>query len=134
MTTANFELAARSKLRFESPKGLLSAEDLWDLPLTSKAGQANLDDIAKNLNRSLKEADGEVSFVKPVVKTSDTMQAKFDIVKYVIDVKVAERDTAAEAADKAAKKQKLMELIAAKQDAALTALGVEDLQKMLADL
>ena len=32
-----FEQAVRLKLRFNSPKGLLSVEDLWDLPLTSNS-------------------------------------------------------------------------------------------------
>ena len=67
-----FEKATRRKLRFTSAAGLLSTEDLWDLPLTSATGKANLDDIAKALNRRLKDAE-EVSFVAPerAVGTAD---------------------------------------------------------------
>ena len=32
-----FTKASRLKLRFQSPAGLLSSEDLWDLPLTSNS-------------------------------------------------------------------------------------------------
>ena len=49
-----FEMATRKKIRFNSPQGDLSTEDLWDLPLSSKVnGKANLDDIAKDLHRLL---------------------------------------------------------------------------------
>lgn len=48
-----FIKASRTKLRFESPKGLLSVEDLWDLPLISTMGKANLDDIAKTAFQAL---------------------------------------------------------------------------------
>ena len=56
-----FEQASRSKFRFNSSQGLLTTEDLWDLPLTSTR-YANLNDIAKELNRTLK-ATAEEDFV-----------------------------------------------------------------------
>ena len=31
-----FEQAARQAFRFESPKGFLTVEDLWNLPLTQR--------------------------------------------------------------------------------------------------
>jgi hypothetical protein len=50
-----FEKASRLKLRFSSPAGLLTVEDLWDLPLSAQAKVANLDDIAKGLNKTLEQ-------------------------------------------------------------------------------
>ena len=57
-----FEIATRKKLRFPSLKGELSAEQLWDLPLSSRVG-LDLDNIAKAVNKDLK-AEEEDSFVK----------------------------------------------------------------------
>lgn len=124
-----FEKASRLKLRFESAKGHLTTEDLWDLPLTSGTGKANLDDIAKALHRDLKESD-EISFVTPASTTNVVVQLKFEIVKHVIDVRIIERDQAAEAASRAEKKQKILSLIAHKQDEAMAGSSLEELQKL----
>ena len=128
-----FETAVRSKLRFDSPKGLLTAEDLWDLPLTTTSpSRPSLDLMARDLYKQLKEfSDDAVSFVKPSTVSTTAIQVKFDIVKHVIDTKMAERDAAAASAEKSAKKQKLMELIARKQDTALESASIEELQAMV---
>ena len=77
-----FEKAVRLKLRFDSPQGLMSAEDLWDLPLTSsRPNKANLNDIAKEVSRELK-ASGEEDFVNPTSKADETLQLKLEIVKH----------------------------------------------------
>jgi hypothetical protein len=66
-----FLVASRSKFRFNTASGTITTEDLWDLPLSS--GKANLDDIAKALNKQLKDASEEQSFVKPAAaKTTET--------------------------------------------------------------
>jgi hypothetical protein len=124
--------ATRDKFRFASPAGQVSVEDLWDLPLSGKG--ANLDDIAKSLYKQLKEADGEVSFVKPAVKSTAEIQAKFDIVKHVIDVKVAERDARAAAEERAATRRRIQELIAQKQDQDLAGKSIEELTTLLNSL
>lgn len=124
-----FLTAARSKFRFSSGVGILSAEDLWDLPLSGRS--ANLDNIARALHKELKDADSDISFVKPAVKTTVELQAKFDIVKYVIDTKMAERDTRAAAEEKAATKQKLLAKLAEKQDKDLDNKSAEEIQAMI---
>lgn len=135
--TANFELATRQKFRFATAKGGLSVEDLWDLPLTASTGQPSLDSIAILLNRQLKETNNEISFVTPSPSTSketERMAIKLEIVKHVIQVKIAERDARQEAAARADKKQKVLEILSRKKDAALEGASVEDLEKLLNEL
>ena len=57
-----FEKAAREKLRFDSPIGDLTTEQLWDLPLTSANIQRpSLDFMARAVSRELRDF-GEESF------------------------------------------------------------------------
>lgn len=127
-----FEQVVRKKLRFESPQGLLSAEDLWDLPLTSTKGRANLDDIARNLHRQLKNGD-DVSFVNTEAKSDPTIQLKFDTVKYVIDVLLKERDDRSKEEARARNKQKILALIEEKQDEQMKSLDIDALKRLLAE-
>ncbi len=122
-----FEKATRSKLRFDTTVGALSVEDLWDLPLTSNRRYANLDDVARALHRQLKN-DEDVSFVEKDRKSDETIQLKFDIVRYVIDVRLAERAAEAEKQANAARKQKLLSFIADKEDDDLRSMSIEDLR------
>ena len=132
MTTETnlFEQAARHKLRFASVQGLLSVEDLWDLPLTSRGNRANLDDIARTYSRELK-TQGEESFVTKPARKDKLLVLGFDIVKRVIEVRLEENKAIKDAADKAAKKAKLMELLAKKQDESLGQLSEEELLKQI---
>lgn len=126
-----FAQATRAKLRFTTPSGNISVEDLWDLDLDK--GRVNLDDIARGLFRQLKHSD-DVSFVNPGKKSDAKVQLAFDVVKYIIDVRLAEVAAAAEARANKEKKQKLMALVAAQEDAALAAMPVEELRRMIAAL
>ena len=128
-----FEQASISKLRFESTRGELSTEQLWDAPLTSRNG-FSLDDIAKQVNRELK-ATAEESFVTPASTSgSSKLQLRLDILKHIIAVKMQARDEAAAASERAAKKAKLLEVLAEKQDSGLRDLSVEELQAQIASL
>ena len=104
-----FEQASRLKLRFETTRGVLSYEDLWDLPLTS-ARSVSLNDIAIGLHHQLKH--DTVSFVDDEERPDPRLQLSFDIVKHIIDVRKAEQKTLAEARAKAEQKQKLLGLLA----------------------
>jgi hypothetical protein len=129
----NFELASRKKYRFPSVVGLLSVEDLWDLPLTSKTNKPNLDDIARQLFVDLNGLDKPVSFVSPA--SDDARKAeltdKFEIVKHIIDNRLAENKAALEAGERAEKKRKLLTLLEQKQDAALGEMSLEEIQKQI---
>ena len=126
-----FEKAARLKLRFDSPQGLLSVEDLWDLPLTTnRANRANLNDIGKDILREIK-AQGEEDLVNPRSVIDETLQLKLEIVKHTIQVIQAENLAARELSEKREKKAKLLELIAHKKDQELEGKSVEELTAMV---
>lgn len=128
-----FETAARNKIRFQSPMGLLSVEELFDLPLQSKSNR-DLDTVAKHIARELKSVTEE-SFVSTASNPAKTEnELKLEIVKYVIGVKQAEAAAANEAATKADKKRKLVALLAEKQENELRNLSTEDILKQLAEL
>lgn len=129
-----FDLATRQKLRFSSSVGMLSVEDLWDLPLTSERN-ANLDDLAKSLNRQLKMESDEVSFVNPTKdKANDTLKLAFEIVKHIISEKVAERDAILLARQRSEKKQQILQLISQKENEKLAGHSLEELQEMVTAL
>lgn len=128
-----FEKATRKKFRFVSHQGMLTAEQLWELPLSSENGKlANLDDIAKGLNKKLKDQSSEESFVKAKSETDDTdTPVMFEIVKHVIKVKLEEADVRQRAKDTKEKKQLILAIIAKKQNEKLEASSEEELKKMV---
>lgn len=123
-----FEYATREKLRFPF-RGEISVEDLWDLPLT------NLDKVYKALNAQAKQ-NNEASLISSSVKTAEEsrLDAKIEIVRYIFAVKDNEAKARRQEVEKAEKKQKIMSIIARKQDEALESMSAEDLQKMLDEL
>ncbi len=131
----DFEKALRGKYRYSSPQGELSTEDLFDTPLTSTRPDktANLNDIAKGLSKKLK-AEAEEDFVDPKPGASSELQDKLEIVKYVIHLRQAENDLARQAIEKKQQKDRILTLIARKQDEALEAQPLEELQKLVAGL
>ena len=107
-----FEKASRMKLRFNTQRGVLSVEDLWDLPLIQ------LDNIAIALNKKLQESKTE-SFIKTRTKDTTELELKFNIAKHIIDVKLQEQEDRLLESEKKAKRQKILDLMAKKQDAEL---------------
>lgn len=127
MTVENiFEYATRNKVRF-SFRGLISVEDLWDLSLT------NLDSIYKELNKRSKQSEEE-SLLNIKTQEDELLNVQIEIVKHIVSVKLAEKEAREKASAKKAQKQKIMSIIAAKQDEALQNSSIDDLQKMLDEL
>ena len=124
-----FEQAARMKLRFETSKGCLSSEEVWELSLTS------LDTLARAVNKRLRETEEE-SFIpaahQPSVLSFDAL--RLDMLKHVINVKVTERDLARKKAEDRAKLARLKDLLAAKEDDAFKAMSQEEILKQITEL
>ena len=125
-----FEIASRRHFRFQSGKGLLTVEDLWSVPLTQ--GAANLDDIAKQINRNIK-AEADESFVKVrTVKSQATKdeEVKLEIVKHIIAVRLQEQEEKDQAAEKREQKARLDALIERKREGALESMTLEELEAL----
>jgi hypothetical protein len=58
----------------------------------------------------------------------------FEIVKYVIEVKLGEEEALKKRAENKKEKEKLLEILAEKQAGALSALSEEDIKKRIAAL
>lgn len=130
MTENLFERASRTKLRFDTVKGQLSVEDLWDLPLSSTGRTAvSLDDIARGLHRQMR--DDDVSFVTGAKPGETDRRLAFDVVKHVIDVRIAERDAAAAAKAKTERTQQILGIIARKEHEKLESLSMEELRALV---
>ena len=128
-----FLQATREKFRFESSKGDLSVEQLWGLPLTSRTG-FDLDTVAKAVNANLKSSNEE-SFVNVSNNpTVSRLQAQLEVVKAIIEVKLAQADAAKKRAEKFAERQRLMEVLHSKKDQELQGLSVEEIERRLSQL
>jgi hypothetical protein len=119
-----FDKATRMKLRFTTDRGFLSVEDIWDLTL------AQLNNLAKSLRKKLKEGEEE-DFLNTKSESDTTEKLRFDIVLHVLETKKAEKAEREQATELKAKREKLMGLIAEKQDADLRNKPVDELLKEL---
>jgi len=130
MNASMYDIALRQKLRFESSKGQLSLEMLWDVPLRSRNG-FDLDAVAQAANREVK-AVSEESFVRTRRSPKQSVaELRLDIVKHVIEVKLAEEEKAEQRADRAKRREKLMDALERKQDAALEGMDEDAIKKEL---
>lgn len=121
-----FIKASREKMRFPY-KGLATVEDLWDLSVTE------LDKIYKSLNAKTKQAQEE-SLLEVKTSEDETLTAQIEIIKYIVSVKLEEKKAAEMAKERKEQKQKIMSILASKQDEALQGKSIEELEKMLDEL
>ena len=126
-----FETATRRAFRFGSPQGLLTTEQLWQLPLTSSnPNKASLNDCAVQLSRAIKDL-GEESFVETKANpVKDDLEVCLEVVKHIIAVRQAENAEATSRAARASQLDKIDEIIAAKKDQVLAEMSVEELEAM----
>lgn len=122
-----YKKALKSKLRFNTTKGKLTTEDLFDLNLV------DLNNIAIALDKKLSETPRK-SFISDITPDTQEDELRFNIVKDVITTKLAERDANQNAKAKAAEKAQLLEILHRKKNQALENLSVEELEAKIASL
>lgn len=121
-----FEVAVRNKFRFPF-KGVISVEDLWDLSVQQ------LDSIFKTLKSQEKKAQEE-SLLDTRTPEDEALKTKIDIIRYIVTVKLDEAKQAERAKENRDQKQKILGILAEKQDADLRNKTPEELQAMLNQL
>ena len=121
-----FEIAVRNKFRFQF-NGMINSEDLFDLSVK------DLDLIFKTLNSQLKQTREE-SLLEVKSTEDQILDIKIEIVKHIFNLKQEEEAKRIKAKENKEKKQKLMEILANKEDQDLLNKSKEDIQKMLNEL
>lgn len=119
-----FEYATRKAVRFTP--GQMTVEDVWSLPVSAKRG-LTLDDVYSNLKE---EEDGLEKH--SLLSSSDNpkkeeLTVKLDIVKHIFAVKSSELEAEKNEAEKKRQRNRINELIADKQDQAMSEKSVEEL-------
>ena len=121
-----FELAVKMKFRFPF-KGLINSEDLFDLSVK------DLDSIFKTINSELKKVKEE-SLLEVKSTEDQILDTKIEIVKYIFNVKQEEEQKRLKAKELKDKKQRLMEILASKEDQDLLGKSTEEIKKMINEL
>lgn len=121
-----FEKAVRNKFRF-SYKGSQSVEDLWDLT------PSELDLIFKDLNRLVK-AGKEESLLGQKTSETQELEDKIEIVKYIVNVKLAEVEKRLKQKENAKKKEEILTILSDINSSELKSKSKEELLGMLKDL
>ena len=119
-----FEEATRNKYRFPSNVGMVSVEDLWDLPAP------HLDVIFKKLNKQLKQSEEESLLITTSDADKET-EDKIAIVKHIFLTKTFEANDRLQAKERKEKKQYLLSLLQQKQDETYKSKSVEELQELI---
>lgn len=120
-----YKYAAKNGLRFVSPRGRLTVEDLFRLSLE------DLDAIYRSLKK-LEKDRAEVSLLSDEGK-DEGLEVSIKIIEDVYATRKADADELK--AEKASedRRRRIAELIAEKEDEGLKAMSIEDLKKMLAE-
>jgi len=126
MTTNNvnmFEVAVKSKFRFLY-KGIINTEDLFDLSLN------DLNVVYQTLKKQQKQTQEE-SLLEIKSQEDQELDVKIQIVKHIFDEKVNEREMKLKEKEFKQHEQKIMEIIARKQDVEYENMSIDELNKMI---
>jgi hypothetical protein len=124
MTAAELFIEATKK-NYQFPfRGMINIIDLWELSVQS------LDLVFKSLNADYKKSEEE-SLLSAQTKESEELSEKIEIVKYIVNEKLAEKKAKEDAKKNREMKQRLLEIKAKRQDAALEGLSDAELDKMI---
>jgi hypothetical protein len=117
-----FEKASRLKLRFPYFRGVCNVEDLWDLPVEE------LDKIYQTVNQGLRCLQENSLLEKN--NNHELLELKVDILKYIVIVKMAEKEDKENELVRKEQKRQIDEIIAKKENAALEGKTIDELKAL----
>lgn len=120
-----FETASRLKLRFDI-SGQISVEQLWDAKMPALVDyEQQLTEVVDGYGKSTRRTRAARTIAQ------EMNELRLEIVTYVLDIRERELEEAKNAASVKEHNQKILELIAQKQNQQLADMSIEDLQKMM---
>jgi hypothetical protein len=117
-----FEKATRLKLRFPY-KGLITVEDLWDLP------PKELDTIYRGISKELRSVS-EDSLLEKKKAGDSVLELQIEIIKHIYLAKQEDIDRRVKALARKDRVRQLDDIIAQKENTALSEKSLDDLKKM----
>ena len=122
-----WEKAIRLKVRWVHNKGFVGPEDLWVIPLEE------INTMYKGLRAEQKMND-EDSLLGSPAKITDMLDLKIAILKRVVEVRLAEQNAIAQTALRRAEKDKLLAILADKEDEELRGKSAADIRKLIEEM
>lgn len=128
-----FIKATRRAYRWSSPRGLLSVEQLWELPLTHRSG-FDLDHVGRELLASIKNM-GEESLISNEPDTAKVeAQERLEVLKAIIATRQEERRVAEARALRAEKRREIRVALSELEANELKQASRDELLERLAQL
>ena len=128
-----FEQASRKALRFQTVKGELTVEQLWQLNLDK--GEVNLYQLATELVADVNsKPQKELSFFKKKTNKNELAELKFAIIEHIVITKVSEIEENESAAVRKSEIDEIDRLISQKEAESKASMSLEDLKKLKAKL
>ena len=121
---SNYKEASRLGLRINTNKGALSVEQLWTLTLPQ------LDELAVSLEENVEKSISK-TFLKKRTNKNKLAQLSFDVVLDILQTKMAEAEELQSASEIKKHNDKILTLIAEKQENDLKSKSAEELQALL---
>lgn len=132
MSTNPFAIVVKHKALFKTPKGMLTVEQVYDVPLTSTG--LSLEDIAQTCATEVQKlstgGNKFVSKAKPA-KGLQLAKAKLEVVIYIIADKEAAEERLRKQQSNATKRAKLLGALEASDNKAIGEMSREELLKQL---
>lgn len=133
MSTNIFLQATRTRLRFPSVVGLLTVEDVWDLPLTTQsASKPSIENIGSALlARQAAFQNGSILRAPTRTKEQTEVDLAVEVIRTIAQIRQDEADAKTLAAARSSERERLKAIIAERE---VKEASVDDLKARLAAL